>query len=44
MVYKICGGLFFLLSAASLLGLFTVPSMILGVFALLAGIALLASL
>lgn len=42
MIYRITGGIFFLLTAFSLLGITTFPAAITAVFALIAGIALLA--
>lgn len=44
MLYRICGGIFFLLMAISLLGFGAVPNLVTGVFALLAGIGLLAGI
>lgn len=42
MVYRITGGIFFVLLAAEMLGLVGVPKVVTGVFGLIAGIALLA--
>lgn len=42
MIYRIAGGIYLALVGLSLLGLMAVPSMVLGIFALVAGIALLA--
>lgn len=42
MVYKIAGGFFFILTGAVALGVAGVPSALIGVLALIAGVALLA--
>lgn len=42
MIYKITGGLFFLLYGFQLVGAFSVGNVVLGVLAIVAGIALLA--
>lgn len=40
MTFRITGSLFFLAIAASAFGIYTVPALVLGVIALIAGIAL----
>ncbi len=42
MVYRITGGIWFLLTGLAALGIFTTPAVVLGILALVAGIALLA--
>ena len=42
MIYRIAGSIFFILAALSYFGLAAVPLIVIGVFALAAGIALLA--
>lgn len=44
MVYRICGGIAFLLLGLSETGLVTLPPIITGIFLIIAGIALLAGL
>lgn len=44
MLYKICGGLFFLLTGINMLVKVAVPPVIIGLLALLAGIGLLAGI
>jgi len=40
-VFRICGGIFFILAGLGYLGVTAIPNVVLGVFALIAGIALL---
>lgn len=42
MVYRITGGIWFLLTGITMLGIVAIPVVVLGVLALVAGIALLA--
>ena len=44
MIFRIAGGIWILLMGISQSGIYTVPPLVLGIFAIIAGIALLAGL
>jgi len=44
MIYKIAGGIFLLLLGISLVGVTVIPSLITGIFGIVAGIALLSGI
>lgn len=44
MLYRVCGGIFFLLYALQAFGVVAIPEIVVGIFALLAAIGLLAGI